>query len=160
MGYIVRWPLYGGHFNARDYPSHQVTLSDIEVVLRETLSGSLSIDPKSYDVSFRLLDRKYRHGAHSWYVWLIFKDYSVVLVIPDFYERTYVKDFIDILLVRMGFKQVCVQQASFSPHPFHFPHLKHFISCGAIQLTRKLFGLFNRNPWPQHTEPEYQRPVS
>jgi actin-related protein 8 len=50
------------------------------------------------------------------------KDYSVVLVIPDFYERTYVKDLIDILLVKMGFKQVCVQQASF----VHL--LPHFIS--------------------------------
>ncbi|KAF9650794.1 actin-like ATPase domain-containing protein [Thelephora ganbajun] len=88
MGYVVRWPLYGGHFNARDYPSHQVALSDIEVVLRETLSGSLSIDPKSYS------------------------DYSAVLVIPDFYERTYVKDLIDILLLKMGFKQICVQQES------------------------------------------------
>jgi hypothetical protein len=54
LGYVVRWPLYGGHFNARDYPSHQVALSDIEAVLRETLSGSLSIDPKSYDVRFLL----------------------------------------------------------------------------------------------------------
>jgi len=54
MGYVVRWPFYGGHFNARDYPSHQVALSDIEAILRETLSGSLSIDPKSYDVRFRL----------------------------------------------------------------------------------------------------------
>lgn len=50
MGYVVRWPLYGGHFNARGYPSHQVVLSDIEELLRETLSGNLSIDPKSYDV--------------------------------------------------------------------------------------------------------------
>ena len=55
MGYVVRWPLYGGHFNARDYPSHQVALSDVEVVLRETLSESLSIDPKSYNVRFPLL---------------------------------------------------------------------------------------------------------
>lgn len=54
MGYVVRWPLYGGHFNARDYLSHQVVLSDIEVVLRETLSESLSIDPSSYNVRLHL----------------------------------------------------------------------------------------------------------
>jgi len=64
------------------------------------------------------------------------KDYSAVLVIPDLYERTYVKDLIDILLLKMGFKQICVQQAS--PFPISFPvSLKHFIS-GAIELTRKL----------------------
>ena len=85
----------------------------------------------------------------------ILKDYSAVLVIPDFYERTYVKDLIDILLLKMGFKQICVQQASSLP-PFHFLHLKRFISVGAIELTRELSGLSNRNPWPQRTEPEYQ----
>ena len=62
MGYVVRWPLYGGHVNARDYPSNQLVLSDIEVVLRETLSKSLSIDQKSYNVrlypvaSFRAIE--------------------------------------------------------------------------------------------------------
>ena len=71
MGYVVRWPLYGGHFNARDYPSHQVVLSDVEAVLRETLSESLSIDPKSYSVRFRLSfsplawDRSYHRVADS-----------------------------------------------------------------------------------------------
>lgn len=63
MGYIVRWPFYGGHFNARDYPSHQVVLSDIEVLLRETLGGRFSIDPKSYDVSFPPRDTALRCGA-------------------------------------------------------------------------------------------------
>ena len=68
------------------------------------------------------------------------KDYSAVLVIPDFYERTYVKDLIDILLLKMGFKQICVQQASSTP--FHLPQLKRFIFCGAIELTRRLSCLF------------------
>lgn len=51
----------------------------------------------------------------------VLKDYSAVLVIPDFYERTYVKDIIDILLLKMGFKQICVQQASPFPPPISFP---------------------------------------
>jgi actin-related protein 8 len=123
MGYVVRWPLYGGHFNARDYPSNQVVLSDIEAVLRDTLSESLSIDPKSYNVRFHLSvfppwDRRYHRVAYSWQtLFCLLKDYSAVLVIPDFYERTYVKDLIDILLLKMGFKQICVQQASPSPPP-------------------------------------------
>jgi hypothetical protein len=33
-----------------------------------------------------------------------------VLVIPDYYGRAYVRDMIQLLLVRMGFKQLCVQQ--------------------------------------------------
>ena len=126
MGYVVRWPLYGGHVNARDYPSHQVVLSDIEVVLRETLSESLSIDQKSYNVRLpRLLhDGRYYCGTHSWPLLRFPKDYSAVLVIPDLYERTYVKDLIDILLLKMGFKQICVQQASLTLPP----PLSRFIS--------------------------------
>ena len=55
MGYVVRWPLYGGHVNTRDYPSHQVVLSDIEAILRDTLSEYLSINQKSYNVRFHPL---------------------------------------------------------------------------------------------------------
>lgn len=33
-----------------------------------------------------------------------------MLVIPDYYDRPYVRDMIQLLLVRMGFKQLCVQQ--------------------------------------------------
>lgn len=38
------------------------------------------------------------------------QDYSIVLVIPDFHERAYLRDFTNLLLVTMGFKQICVQQ--------------------------------------------------
>ena len=129
MGYVVRWPVYGGHVNARDYPSHQVALSDIEAILRDTLSRSLSIDQKSYNVRFHLSLSPwgYRCGSYSRSLLCFLKDYSAVLVIPDIYERTYVKDLIDILLLKMGFKQICVQQASLVP--FHLPHLKRFIFC-------------------------------
>ena len=33
-----------------------------------------------------------------------------MLVIPDYYDRPYVRDMIQLLLVRMAFKQLCVQQ--------------------------------------------------
>jgi len=36
----------------------------------------------------------------------------VVLVIPDFYERAYVRELINLLLITMGFKQICAQQES------------------------------------------------
>ena len=38
------------------------------------------------------------------------QNYSVVLIIPDFYERAFVREFVHLLLVTMGFKQVCAQQ--------------------------------------------------
>ncbi|KAI1796772.1 actin-like ATPase domain-containing protein [Ganoderma leucocontextum] len=87
MGYAVRWPIYGGNFNTRDYPSAQLVLSDIEVILREALKMK-GIEPSA------------------------FKDHSVVLVIPDYYDRSYVEALVRILLVDMAFKQICGQQES------------------------------------------------
>lgn len=69
-------------------------------------------------------------GLLPTFVVCIPKDYSAVLVIPDLYERTYVKDLIDILLLKMGFKQICVQQASLPPPPISFPTLETFHFCG------------------------------
>lgn len=34
-----------------------------------------------------------------------------MLVIPDFCDRVYVRELVNILLVSLGFKQICVQQA-------------------------------------------------
>ena len=42
------------------------------------------------------------------------QNYSVVLVIPDFYDRAYVRELVNLLLVSMGFKQICAQQVSIS----------------------------------------------
>ncbi len=50
VGYAVRWPIYGGNFNTRDYPSAQLVLSDIEVILRESLKMK-GIEPSAYQVS-------------------------------------------------------------------------------------------------------------
>ncbi|KAH9926941.1 actin-like ATPase domain-containing protein [Fomitopsis serialis] len=86
--YVVRWPFYSGKFNTRDYPSNAMILSDLETIIRSTLQDRLDIDPKSYE------------------------DYSVILVIPDFYDRFYVEDMVRLLLMTMGFKQLCVQQES------------------------------------------------
>ena len=50
MGYAVRWPIYGGNFNTRDYPSMQVVYNDIETILREALKEK-GIEPSTYKVS-------------------------------------------------------------------------------------------------------------
>ncbi|KAG6891193.1 hypothetical protein C0995_008445 [Termitomyces sp. Mi166 len=87
-GYSLRYPIYAANFNMRDYPSLQVVLSDLELILRTTLKEKLQVDPKDY------------------------KEYSVILVIPDNYDRTYVREFVNLLLITMGFKQICAQQES------------------------------------------------
>ncbi|KAK2463573.1 hypothetical protein APHAL10511_004324 [Amanita phalloides] len=86
--FLVRWPIYGHNFNTRDYNSIQENLCDVEILLRMTLQDNLSITPSDY------------------------KNYSVVLIIPDFYERAYVRELANVLLVTMGFKQLCAQQES------------------------------------------------
>jgi len=65
--------------------------------------------------------------THVWSLLCFLKDYSAVLVIPDCYERTYVRDLIDILLLKMGFKQICVQQASLVPFHLPAPETFHFL---------------------------------
>ncbi|CAK5283142.1 unnamed protein product [Mycena citricolor] len=88
-GYIVRSPLHGSSFNVRDYGSSvQSILSDIEILIRQTLQEKMGIQPRD------------------------FKDYSVLLVIPDLYERSYLRELSNLLLVTMGFKQLCAQQES------------------------------------------------
>ncbi|KAF8159517.1 actin-related protein [Crassisporium funariophilum] len=86
--YMVKWPIYGSNFNTRDYDSLQMTLCDLEAIIRSTLSEKLDMAPSDY------------------------KNYSVVLVIPDFYDRAYVREWVDLLVVSMGFKQICAQQES------------------------------------------------
>ncbi|KAG6866577.1 hypothetical protein C0991_002062 [Blastosporella zonata] len=87
-GYSLRYPIYAANFNTRDYPSFQVIMSDLEFILRTTLKEKLHMD----------------HGHY--------KDYSVILVIPDNYDRAYVREFVNLLITTMGFKQICAQQES------------------------------------------------
>ncbi|KZP09887.1 actin-like ATPase domain-containing protein [Athelia psychrophila] len=88
LGYTVKWPIYGPKLNTVDYTSAQMALADVETIIRMTLEEKCNVNMKEY------------------------KDYSVILVIPDFYERAYIRDFTNLLLVTMGFKQICVQQES------------------------------------------------
>ncbi|KAG1788244.1 uncharacterized protein HD556DRAFT_1434112 [Suillus plorans] len=88
LNYSVKWPIHGKNFNTRDYPSHQMILDDIETIIGTILSEKFNVRRPDY------------------------KDYSVVLVIPDFHDRAYVREFVNILLVSLGFKQLCVQQES------------------------------------------------
>ncbi|KIM58979.1 hypothetical protein SCLCIDRAFT_16606 [Scleroderma citrinum Foug A] len=88
LNYTVRWPIHGSNFNTRDYPSVQMIFDDVETIIKTALHD------------------KYKMTRYD------YKNYSVVLVIPDFYDRAYVREFVNILLLGMGFKQICVQQVS------------------------------------------------
>ncbi|KIM90506.1 hypothetical protein PILCRDRAFT_812253 [Piloderma croceum F 1598] len=88
LNYTVRWPIHGAQLNTRDYSSLQLILSDLETIIEMTLQETFKIERKD------------------------FKDYSVLLLIPDFYERPYVQELTNMILVTMGFKQICVQQES------------------------------------------------
>ncbi|KAF7308844.1 Actin-related protein 8 [Mycena kentingensis (nom. inval.)] len=88
-GYAVRWPIHGSAFNTKDYGgSTQAILADVEAIIRVTLEEKLGVEPRDY------------------------KDYSIVLVVPDLCERSYLREFAHLLLVSMGFKQLCAQQES------------------------------------------------
>ncbi|KAI9464248.1 hypothetical protein HD554DRAFT_1286387 [Boletus coccyginus] len=88
LNYTIRWPIRGQNFNSRDYPSVQMILDDVETIISNVLEEKLDIKRRD------------------------FRNYSVMLVIPDFYDRVYVREFVNILLVSLGFKQICVQQES------------------------------------------------
>ncbi|KAF7345962.1 Actin-related protein 8 [Mycena venus] len=85
----MRWPIRGSNFNTRDYGSSvQSILADVETVIQHTLRDKLGVHPRDY------------------------KDYSVALVVPDLYDRPYIREFVNLLLMTMGFKQLCAQQES------------------------------------------------
>jgi actin-related protein 8 len=81
-------------------------LDDIEAIISTVLKERLDVRRPDYKVCclLPLFIIGVKHDHHQ--------DYSVVLVIPDFYDRAYVRDFVNIILVSLGFKQICVQQAS------------------------------------------------
>lgn len=56
-----------------------------------------------------------------------------MLVIPDFYDRAYVREIIDLLLVVMGFKQICAQQVC-AQRWLHRLQLKSYIGSPSCNL--------------------------
>ncbi|EIM86889.1 actin-like ATPase domain-containing protein [Stereum hirsutum FP-91666 SS1] len=88
LGYVLRWPIHADKLNTKDYPSNQMLLDDIEAIVRITLKDKLGITSQTV------------------------KNYSVILVIPDYYERSYIRNFVHVLLSQIGFKQFTVQQQS------------------------------------------------
>jgi hypothetical protein len=66
----------------------QPLLSDIEALLEHALYAALAVDPKTI------------------------RDHAVILIVPDFYERVWVKEWVQLLLRSMGFARACVLQVN------------------------------------------------
>ncbi|CAE6509509.1 unnamed protein product [Rhizoctonia solani] len=88
--FTLKWPIRGNSLNTRDYGSAQEIISDIETIWSTVLLENLDIPRSEYKAS----------------------ELNVILVIPDHFDRFYVRELANVLLVQMGFSQLCVQQES------------------------------------------------
>lgn len=86
--YQLYFPIKNGTFNLEDYDNLRVVLGDIERIWSYVIINELSVKRNE------------------------FKNYNVVLVIPDIYEKVYVVELINLLLKEMNFKAIIVQQES------------------------------------------------
>lgn len=88
--YRAHWPIRHGSFNEQDprYKSKRRLLEDIETIITEGIRRELKLEKSK------------------------FRDYRVVLVIPDLYEKNYVIQMVELLLNEMRFLEVCFIQES------------------------------------------------
>ncbi|KAJ2552845.1 actin-like protein arp8 [Coemansia sp. RSA 1878] len=86
--FVSRWPIRNGCFNIEEYASIEDVLGDIESIWTQALDRELGI--------------QHTHIAQL----------GVVLVIPDIFNRTEVEALACMLLQRMGFAHLLVQQSS------------------------------------------------
>ena len=87
--YKLFWPIRNGWLNEQDYKSKRYLYDDIRIILEEAIKISLELNLST--------------GAER-------GQYSCVIVIPDYYERTYVTGFLDLALTDFGFGRVCFLQ--------------------------------------------------
>ncbi|GAA5948952.1 hypothetical protein JCM3765_003964 [Sporobolomyces pararoseus] len=87
-GYVLRHPYQRGGFNTVGYLSQQEFLGDLETLYATVLKDELDIEREDL------------------------KDYSVIFLIPDLYDETYVREMSNLFLNTLGFKQLCVMQES------------------------------------------------
>ncbi|CAG8685345.1 4928_t:CDS:2 [Funneliformis mosseae] len=82
------YPIQNGEFNTRDYDSIKAVIGDLETIWSESIQEKIGISQKNFRI------------------------YSVILIIPDIYNRLYVLEMITMLLRYMGFRRVFVAQES------------------------------------------------
>ncbi|KAJ2656752.1 actin-like protein arp8 [Coemansia sp. RSA 1199] len=86
--FVARWPIRNGCFNIEEYASIEDVLGDIESIWEQALDHELGI--RRTDIA----------------------QLGVVLVIPDVFNRIEVEALATMLLQRMGFAHLLVQQTS------------------------------------------------
>jgi actin-related protein 8 len=89
--YKLFWPIRLGWINEQDYTSKRVLYEDIRIIIEDALKSQLELKIRTRD---------------DW------GQYSCVLVIPDYYERTYVTNLLDMAISEFGFGRVCFIQES------------------------------------------------
>ncbi|KIW66376.1 hypothetical protein PV04_05712 [Phialophora macrospora] len=89
--YKLYWPIRYGWMNEQDYKSKRFLYDDIRIILEEAIKSQLDLDLRTRD---------------DW------AQYSIVIVIPDYYERTYVTSLLDMAITEFGFGRVCFIQES------------------------------------------------
>lgn len=91
--YKLVWPIRCGWLNEKDYKSKRRLFEDISVILEEAIRTELDIEKKDIQGT-----------------------YSVVLVVPDLYEKVYVNEMLELLFKDFFFLQVCIIQVSRESH--------------------------------------------
>ncbi|KAJ9609868.1 actin-like protein arp8 [Cladophialophora chaetospira] len=89
--YKLYWPIRYGWLNEQDYESKRFLYDDIRIILEEAIRTQLELNLKTRE---------------EW------AQYSVVIVTPDYYERTYVTGLLDMAITEFGFGRVCFFQES------------------------------------------------
>ncbi|KAJ2798896.1 actin-like protein arp8, partial [Coemansia guatemalensis] len=86
--FIIRYPIRNGCFNVEEYASIEEVLGDIEAIWTHAIETELKINRRDL------------------------AGFGVVLAIPDIYNRLEVILLAEVLLRRIGFQQLLVQQSS------------------------------------------------
>lgn len=89
--YKLYWPIRNGWINEQEYESKRFLYEDIRLILEEAITTQLELHIRTRD---------------DW------GQYSCVMVIPDYYERTYVTSLLDMAITEFGFGRVCFIQES------------------------------------------------
>lgn len=89
--YKLFWPIKNGWINEQDYASKRFVYEDIRIIIEDAINLQLELNIKTRE---------------EW------GQYSCVIVIPDYYERTYVTSLLDMAITEFGFARVCFIQES------------------------------------------------
>ena len=89
--YKLYWPIRHGLVNENDYDSVRNLYNDIGLIIEDSVRTELKLDIRT---------------RSDW------NQYNCVIVIPDYYERTYVTELLDLAIQDIGFARVCFIQES------------------------------------------------